>query len=153
MELYLEQWDFWHDRNPNGNTNKVCYCKETQLNVEDLLRHACLCYYTVFVLSSNHKGFVFLLFYIQRLHAYVRRTCLPCYLFTVCVCVFSGDHKAFLSVLAAVSLVLIFLLVQRHCSLVSKIALALGLLGVYSYRAAVGNVLFPWQHSSRAVSK
>ncbi|XP_052471477.1 GPI ethanolamine phosphate transferase 2 isoform X2 [Carassius gibelio] len=65
----------------------------------------------------------------------------------------SGDHKAFLSVLAAVSLVLIFLLVQRHCSLVSKIALALGLLGVYSYRAAVGNVLFPWQHSSRAVSK
>ncbi|XP_058653766.1 GPI ethanolamine phosphate transferase 2 isoform X2 [Onychostoma macrolepis] len=65
----------------------------------------------------------------------------------------SGDHKAFLSVLASVSLVLIFLLVQRHCSLVSKIALALGLLGVYSYRAAVGNVLFPWQHSSRAVSK
>uniref|UniRef100_A0A8C2GAI0 Phosphatidylinositol glycan anchor biosynthesis class G n=1 Tax=Cyprinus carpio TaxID=7962 RepID=A0A8C2GAI0_CYPCA len=65
----------------------------------------------------------------------------------------SGDHKAFLSLLAAVSLVLIFLLVQRHCSLVSKIALALGLLGVYSYRAAVGNVLFPWQHSSRAVSK
>ncbi|KAL0176392.1 hypothetical protein M9458_028722, partial [Cirrhinus mrigala] len=70
----------------------------------------------------------------------------------MCVCVFSGDHKAFLSVLAAVSLVLIFLLVQRHCSLVSKIALALGLLGVYSYRAAVGNILFPWQHSSRAVS-
>uniref|UniRef100_A0A671QCC2 GPI ethanolamine phosphate transferase 2-like n=1 Tax=Sinocyclocheilus anshuiensis TaxID=1608454 RepID=A0A671QCC2_9TELE len=65
----------------------------------------------------------------------------------------SGDHKAFLSVLAAVSLVLIFLLVQRHCSLVSKIALALGLLGVYSYRAAIGNVLFPWQHSSRAISK
>ncbi|XP_067249657.1 GPI ethanolamine phosphate transferase 2 isoform X1 [Chanodichthys erythropterus] len=65
----------------------------------------------------------------------------------------SGDHKAFLSVLAVLSLVLIFLLVQRHCSLVSKIALALGLLGVYSYRAAVGNVLFPWQHSSRAVSK
>ncbi|KAK2890811.1 hypothetical protein Q8A67_013454 [Cirrhinus molitorella] len=65
----------------------------------------------------------------------------------------SGDHKAFLSLLAVVSLVLIFLLVQRHCSLVSKIALALGLLGVYSYRAAVGNVLFPWQHSSRAVSK
>uniref|UniRef100_A0A8C1J6M6 Phosphatidylinositol glycan anchor biosynthesis class G n=1 Tax=Cyprinus carpio TaxID=7962 RepID=A0A8C1J6M6_CYPCA len=65
----------------------------------------------------------------------------------------SGDHKAFLSLLAAVSLVLIFLPVQRHCSLVSKIALALGLLGVYSYRAAVGNVLFPWQHSSRAISK
>uniref|UniRef100_A0A8C1YAT4 Phosphatidylinositol glycan anchor biosynthesis class G n=1 Tax=Cyprinus carpio TaxID=7962 RepID=A0A8C1YAT4_CYPCA len=61
----------------------------------------------------------------------------------------SGDHKAFLSLLVAVSLVLIFLLVQHHCSLVSKIALALGLLGVYSYRAAVGNVLFPWQHRSR----
>ncbi|XP_056626368.1 LOW QUALITY PROTEIN: GPI ethanolamine phosphate transferase 2-like, partial [Triplophysa dalaica] len=65
----------------------------------------------------------------------------------------SGDHKMFLSLLAALSLALIFLLIQRHCSLVSKIALALGLLGVYSYRAAVGNVLFPWQHSSRAVSK
>ncbi|XP_055034649.2 GPI ethanolamine phosphate transferase 2 [Misgurnus anguillicaudatus] len=65
----------------------------------------------------------------------------------------SGDHKMFLSVLAALSLALIFLLIQRHCSLVSKIALVLGLLGVYSYRAAVGNVLFPWQHSSRAVSK
>ncbi|KAK7140881.1 hypothetical protein R3I93_015123 [Phoxinus phoxinus] len=65
----------------------------------------------------------------------------------------SGDHKPFLSVLSVLSLVLIFLLVQRHCSLVSKIALALGMLGVYSYRAAVGNVLFPWQHSSRTVSK
>lgn len=65
----------------------------------------------------------------------------------------SGDHKVFLSVLAAVSLLLILVLVQRHCSLVSKIALALGLLGVYSYRAAVGNVLFPWPHSSRQVSK
>ncbi|KAA0709788.1 GPI ethanolamine phosphate transferase 2 [Triplophysa tibetana] len=65
----------------------------------------------------------------------------------------SADHKMFLSLLAALSLALIFLLIQRHCSLVSKIALSLGLLGVYSYRAAVGNVLFPWQHSSRAVSK
>ncbi|KAI7801231.1 putative GPI ethanolamine phosphate transferase 2 [Triplophysa rosa] len=65
----------------------------------------------------------------------------------------SGDHKMFLSLLGALSLALIFLLIQRHCSLVSKIALALGLLGVYSYRAAVGNVLFPWQHSSRTVSK
>uniref|UniRef100_A0A9J7YNL1 Phosphatidylinositol glycan anchor biosynthesis class G (EMM blood group) n=1 Tax=Cyprinus carpio carpio TaxID=630221 RepID=A0A9J7YNL1_CYPCA len=65
----------------------------------------------------------------------------------------SGDHKAFLSLLVAVSLVLIFLLIQHHCSLVSKIALALGLLRVYSYRAAVGNVLFPWQHRSRSISK
>ncbi|XP_036407560.1 GPI ethanolamine phosphate transferase 2 isoform X2 [Megalops cyprinoides] len=57
----------------------------------------------------------------------------------------SQEHKAELSLLAAASLVLMFFLVQRRCSLVSKIALALGLLGVYSYRAAVGNVLFPWQ--------
>ncbi|XP_072519782.1 GPI ethanolamine phosphate transferase 2 isoform X2 [Salminus brasiliensis] len=65
----------------------------------------------------------------------------------------SGDHKVFLSLLAVLSLLLIFLLVQRRCSLVSKIALALGLLGVYSYRAAVDNVLFPWQPSSQSVSK
>ncbi|KAI1883855.1 hypothetical protein AGOR_G00236330 [Albula goreensis] len=65
----------------------------------------------------------------------------------------SWEHKPELSLLAAASLVLIFFLVQRRCSLVSKIALALGLLGVYSYRAAVGNVLFPWQHSSRDISK
>ncbi|KAK3535215.1 hypothetical protein QTP70_004769 [Hemibagrus guttatus] len=64
-----------------------------------------------------------------------------------------GDHKLFLSLLSILSLLLIFLLVQRHCSLVSKIALALGLLGVYSYRAAVGSVLFPWQHSAQAMSK
>ncbi|GAA6089803.1 GPI ethanolamine phosphate transferase 2 isoform X1, partial [Tachysurus ichikawai] len=64
-----------------------------------------------------------------------------------------GDHKVFLSLLSILSLLLIFLLVQRHCSLVSKIALALGLLGVYSYRAAVGSVLFPWQHSAQAMSK
>ncbi|XP_030622254.1 GPI ethanolamine phosphate transferase 2 isoform X2 [Chanos chanos] len=65
----------------------------------------------------------------------------------------SAEHKVVLSLLSVVALILIFILVQRHCSLVSKIALALGLLGVYSYRAAVGNVLFPWQHSGRAVSK
>ncbi|TSP25381.1 GPI ethanolamine phosphate transferase 2 [Bagarius yarrelli] len=65
----------------------------------------------------------------------------------------SGDHKVFLSLLSILSLLLIFLLVQRHCSLVSKIALALGLLGVYSYRAAVGSVLLPWQHSSQTMSK
>ncbi|CDQ70204.1 unnamed protein product [Oncorhynchus mykiss] len=51
------------------------------------------------------------------------------------------------------SLALIYFLVQRRCSLVSKIALALGLLGVYSYRAAVGNVVLPWQHSGGNMSK
>ncbi|XP_075899504.1 GPI ethanolamine phosphate transferase 2, catalytic subunit [Nelusetta ayraudi] len=65
----------------------------------------------------------------------------------------SSEHRTVLSLLAAFCLLLIYLLVQRRCSWVSKIALALGLLGVYSYRAAVGNVLFPWQHSSRTASK
>ncbi|XP_068522190.1 GPI ethanolamine phosphate transferase 2 isoform X5 [Anas acuta] len=65
----------------------------------------------------------------------------------------SSEHKSELSFLAAVSLVMIFLLVQRRCSLVSKIAMALGLLGVYSYRAAIGNVVFPWQHDSKDISK
>lgn len=65
----------------------------------------------------------------------------------------SAEHKMVLSLLAASSLALIYFLIQRRCSWVSKIALALGLLGVYSYRAAVGNVLFPWQHAGRNVSK
>ncbi|MBN3321116.1 PIGG transferase, partial [Atractosteus spatula] len=65
----------------------------------------------------------------------------------------NSEHIVELSLLAAASLVLIFLLVQRRCSLVSKIALGLGLLGVYSYRAAVGNVLFPWQQDGRDISK
>ncbi|XP_042678698.1 GPI ethanolamine phosphate transferase 2 [Centrocercus urophasianus] len=65
----------------------------------------------------------------------------------------SSEHKSELSVLAAVSLLMIFVLVQRRCSLVSKIAMALGLLGVYSYRAAIGNVVFPWQHDSKDISK
>ncbi|XP_062985180.1 GPI ethanolamine phosphate transferase 2 isoform X1 [Elgaria multicarinata webbii] len=65
----------------------------------------------------------------------------------------SSEHKAELSLLASVSLVLIFILVQRRCSLVSKIAMALGLLGVYSYRAAIGNVEFPWQQESKDISK
>ncbi|XP_047209569.1 GPI ethanolamine phosphate transferase 2 isoform X1 [Girardinichthys multiradiatus] len=65
----------------------------------------------------------------------------------------SSEHKMMLSMLSVFCLLLIYLLVQRHCSLVSKVALALGLLGVYSYRAAVGNVLFPWQHSGRTTSK
>ncbi|NXY87520.1 PIGG transferase, partial [Alcedo cyanopectus] len=65
----------------------------------------------------------------------------------------SSEHKPELSCLAAVSLLTIFFLVQRRCSLASKIAMALGLLGVYSYRAAVGNVVFPWQHGSKDVSK
>uniref|UniRef100_A0A3Q3W7U4 GPI ethanolamine phosphate transferase 2 C-terminal domain-containing protein n=1 Tax=Mola mola TaxID=94237 RepID=A0A3Q3W7U4_MOLML len=65
----------------------------------------------------------------------------------------SSEHRTVLSLLAAFCLVLIYLLVQRRCSLVSKIALALGLLGVYSYRAAVGNVMFPWQHAGQTMSK
>ncbi|XP_039401114.1 GPI ethanolamine phosphate transferase 2 isoform X1 [Mauremys reevesii] len=65
----------------------------------------------------------------------------------------SSEHKAVLSLLAAISLVMIFILVQRRCSLVSKIAMALGLLGVYSYRAAIGNVVFPWQQDSKDISK
>jgi ethanolaminephosphotransferase len=58
-----------------------------------------------------------------------------------------------LSLLAALSLVLVYFLIQRRCSWVSRIALALGMVGVYSYRAAVGNVWFPWQHGSQSVSK
>ncbi|KAM4639673.1 GPI ethanolamine phosphate transferase 2 isoform 3-T3 [Amazona ochrocephala] len=65
----------------------------------------------------------------------------------------SSEHKSELSFLAAVSLLMIFFLVQRRCSLVSKIAMALGLLGIYSYRAAIGNVIFPWQHGSKDISK
>ncbi|XP_067409509.1 GPI ethanolamine phosphate transferase 2 isoform X2 [Emydura macquarii macquarii] len=65
----------------------------------------------------------------------------------------SSEHKAVLSLLAAISLAMIFILVQRRCSLVSKIAMALGLLGVYSYRAAIGNVVFPWQQDSKEISK
>ncbi|XP_026341747.2 GPI ethanolamine phosphate transferase 2 isoform X1 [Ursus americanus] len=65
----------------------------------------------------------------------------------------SSDHKAELSVLAALSLIVIFALVQRRCSLTSKVAMALGLLGVYCYRAAIGNVLFPWQRDSKDISK
>ncbi|XP_059234748.1 GPI ethanolamine phosphate transferase 2 isoform X4 [Mustela nigripes] len=64
-----------------------------------------------------------------------------------------SDHKAELSVLAALSLFVIFVLVQRRCSLTSKVAMALGLLGVYCYRAAIGNVLFPWQRDSKDISK
>ncbi|KAK7803625.1 hypothetical protein U0070_002520 [Myodes glareolus] len=65
----------------------------------------------------------------------------------------SSDHKAQLSGLAALSLVVIFMLVQKGCSLVSKAALALGLLGVFCYRAATGIVLFPWQPDNKSISK
>nr|XP_033772687.1 GPI ethanolamine phosphate transferase 2 isoform X3 [Geotrypetes seraphini] len=65
----------------------------------------------------------------------------------------SSDHKAALSLLSAVSLGMIFVLVQRRCHLVSKIALALGLLGIYSYRSAIGNVVFPWQQHNQDISK
>ncbi|XP_026568506.1 GPI ethanolamine phosphate transferase 2 isoform X1 [Pseudonaja textilis] len=65
----------------------------------------------------------------------------------------SSEHKVELSLLASVSLVMIFILVHQRCSLVSKIAMALGLLGVYSYRAAIGNVEFPWQRDRKDISK
>ncbi|XP_029457683.1 GPI ethanolamine phosphate transferase 2 isoform X2 [Rhinatrema bivittatum] len=65
----------------------------------------------------------------------------------------SSEHKAELSLLAAVSLGMIFMIVQRRCSLISKLAMAFGLLGVYSYRAAIGNVIFPWQQENQAISK
>ncbi|XP_033069255.1 GPI ethanolamine phosphate transferase 2 isoform X6 [Trachypithecus francoisi] len=65
----------------------------------------------------------------------------------------SSDHKAELSVLAAISLLVVFVLVQRGCSSVSKAALALGLLGVYCYRAAIGSVRFPWRPDSQDISK
>uniref|UniRef100_A0A8C5LYY2 P/Homo B domain-containing protein n=1 Tax=Leptobrachium leishanense TaxID=445787 RepID=A0A8C5LYY2_9ANUR len=65
----------------------------------------------------------------------------------------SSEHKAELSFLVAVSLVMIFILIQGRCSFVSKVALAFGLLGVYSYRAAIGHVLYPWQQSTKEISK
>ncbi|XP_075400787.1 GPI ethanolamine phosphate transferase 2, catalytic subunit isoform X2 [Tenrec ecaudatus] len=65
----------------------------------------------------------------------------------------SSDHKAALSALAAFSLLAVFLLVHRRCSPMSRVALALGLLGVYCYRAAIGNVMSPWQRGSKDVSK
>ncbi|XP_059534021.1 GPI ethanolamine phosphate transferase 2 isoform X4 [Myotis daubentonii] len=65
----------------------------------------------------------------------------------------SSDHQAELSVLAALSLLAIFALVQSRCSSVAKGALALGLLGVYCYRAATGSVLSPWQQDNKDVSR
>ncbi|XP_045145425.1 GPI ethanolamine phosphate transferase 2 isoform X1 [Echinops telfairi] len=41
----------------------------------------------------------------------------------------------------------------RRCSPMSRVVLALGLLGVYCYRAAIGNVMSPWQRGSKDVSK
>lgn len=72
------------------------------------------------------------------------RTCPP---------VSGSDHKAELSVLAVLSLAMIFVLVQKRCSLTSKVAMAFGLLGIYCYRAAIGNVLFPWKQDNKDVSK
>ncbi|KAJ3587395.1 hypothetical protein NHX12_010993, partial [Muraenolepis orangiensis] len=65
----------------------------------------------------------------------------------------SSEHKGALSLVAALSLLLVYVMIQRRCSWVSRVALALGLLGVYSYRAAVGNVSFPWQRGGQNVSK
>ncbi|KAM4710090.1 GPI ethanolamine phosphate transferase 2 [Discoglossus pictus] len=60
----------------------------------------------------------------------------------------SVEHKPELSFLVVASLIVIFILIQGRCSFVSKVALAFGLLGVYSYRAAIGNVLYPWQQNN-----
>ncbi|KAM4809786.1 GPI ethanolamine phosphate transferase 2 [Rhinophrynus dorsalis] len=65
----------------------------------------------------------------------------------------SSEHKLELSFLVALSLAMIFILIQGRCSFVSKVALAFGLLGVYSYRAAIGHVLYPWQQNTRDISK
>ncbi|OCU00428.1 hypothetical protein XELAEV_18006205mg [Xenopus laevis] len=65
----------------------------------------------------------------------------------------SSEHKAELSFLVAVCLVMIFILIQGRCSFVSKVALAFGLLGIYCYRAAIGHVLYPWQKNSNSLSK
>ncbi|XP_028359579.1 GPI ethanolamine phosphate transferase 2 isoform X2 [Phyllostomus discolor] len=65
----------------------------------------------------------------------------------------SSHHKAELSVLAALCLLAIFMLAHRRCSPVSRVAMALGLLGVYCYRAATGHLLLPWQRESKGISK
>ncbi|KAG9486317.1 hypothetical protein GDO78_006618 [Eleutherodactylus coqui] len=65
----------------------------------------------------------------------------------------SSDHKAELSFLVGICLVMIFILIQGKCSLVSKAALLFGLLGVYCYRAAVGHVLYPWQQNTKEITK
>ncbi|XP_067850452.1 GPI ethanolamine phosphate transferase 2 isoform X2 [Heptranchias perlo] len=65
----------------------------------------------------------------------------------------SSSHRIALSILTAISLLLIFILVQRTCSSVSKAALALGLVGIYCYRAAIGNVIFPWKPDKDDISK
>ncbi|XP_077332019.1 GPI ethanolamine phosphate transferase 2, catalytic subunit [Lithobates pipiens] len=65
----------------------------------------------------------------------------------------SSEHKAELSFLVAVCLIMIFVLIQGKCSVVSKVALLFGLLGVYSYRAAIGHVLYPWQQSTKEITK
>lgn len=64
-----------------------------------------------------------------------------------------SDHKVQLSGLAVLSLLVIFMLIQRGCTLMSKMALAFGLLGVFCYRAAIGNVMFPWQPDNKSISK
>ncbi|KAM9329980.1 GPI ethanolamine phosphate transferase 2 [Gastrophryne carolinensis] len=65
----------------------------------------------------------------------------------------SSEHKAELSFLVAICLIMIFILIQGKCSLVSKVALMFGLLGVYFYRAALGHVLYPWQQHTKEITK
>ncbi|KAG8508609.1 GPI ethanolamine phosphate transferase 2, partial [Galemys pyrenaicus] len=65
----------------------------------------------------------------------------------------SPEHKAVLSALCAASLAGVFALARRGCGRAARVALALGLLGVYCYRVAVGSVLLPWQSGGSAISK
>ncbi|XP_040273541.1 GPI ethanolamine phosphate transferase 2 [Bufo bufo] len=65
----------------------------------------------------------------------------------------NSEHKAELSFLVGICLVMIFILIQGKCSLVSKVALLFGLLGVYCYRAAIGHVLYPWQQNAKDLTK
>ncbi|XP_069818573.1 GPI ethanolamine phosphate transferase 2 [Dendropsophus ebraccatus] len=65
----------------------------------------------------------------------------------------SSEHKAELSFLVGICLVMIFILIQGKCSFVSKVALMFGLLGVYCYRASIGHVLYPWQQTTKEIMK
>ncbi|KAG8594444.1 hypothetical protein GDO81_001205 [Engystomops pustulosus] len=65
----------------------------------------------------------------------------------------SSEHKPELSFLVGTCLVMIFVLIQGKCSLVSKVALMFGLLGVYCYRATIGHVLYPWQQDTKDITK
>ncbi|KAM4049351.1 GPI ethanolamine phosphate transferase 2 isoform 3-T5 [Anomaloglossus baeobatrachus] len=65
----------------------------------------------------------------------------------------SSEHKAELSFLVGICLVMVYILIHGKCSFVSKVALVFGLLGVYCYRAALGHVLYPWQQNTKEITK